>query len=367
MIYHKICEECGNTFETKYKVKKYCSSKCAKRADNKRQWKKIKDLKTIERRCKKCNNYFTTSNSKKVYCDNCTPDRRTHTEEYKNKQKKDYNEKIKNTNDTKKGKYTEDEDKFLIENWNKVKVEEIALKLNRTYVSVRARYRKLAKPYSIGLKKKNFKNIFKENNKIKESIQQQIWNYLKDNMITTKQELIVNLNIKEQTVAQYISALYKANYLIYCLTSKRPFVGDKFKIIKHTGDKAPLFDKGLLKDFNTKEEIKISKSTKLNKQEYKYQGSILKDVLDSFLEVNKEEVYLGEVSKIYMTKTKDLKTKYGNSFLKRWVKKLENTNAITPTGNTYRNSKIYFIDLKKIKEIRTKLDDVIDYNLLFDR
>lgn len=197
------------------------------------------------------------------------------------------------------------------------------------------------------------------------SVQQQIWRYLKDNKIATKQELIVNLNIKQQTVVQYIGALYKANYLIYCLTSKRPFIGDKFKLIKYTGFKAPLFNKGLLKDFNIKEEIKISKSTKLEKQEYKYQGSILKDVLDSFLEVDKEEIYLGEISKIYMTKTKDLKTKYGNSFLKRWVKKLENINAIVPTGNTYRNSKIYLIDLKKIKDIRTKLDNVIDYNLLF--
>jgi hypothetical protein len=196
------------------------------------------------------------------------------------------------------------------------------------------------------------------------SIQQQIWNYLKNNKITTKQELIINLNIKNETVVNYISALYKANYLIYCLTSKRAFIGDKFKLVKHTGSKAPLFNKGILKDFNTKEEIEISKSTKLEKEEYKYKGSILKDVLDSFLEVNKEEVYLGEISKIYMTKTKDLKTKYGNSFLKRWVEKLENINAIAYTGNTYRNSKMYLVNLNKIRETRTKLDNIIDYNLI---
>jgi len=197
------------------------------------------------------------------------------------------------------------------------------------------------------------------------SNQQKIWNYLKDNRITTKQEINIKLNIKKETVAQYISALYKANYLIYCLTSKRPFIGDKFKFIKFTGEKAPIFNKGILKDFNTKEEVKISKSTRLEKQEYKYQGSILKDILDSFLEVNKEEVYLGEISKVFISKREDLKTKYGNSFLKRWVEKLENINAISYTGNTYRNSKIYLVDLNKIKEIRIKLNTIIDYNLLF--
>eukprot|EP01156_Anaeramoeba_ignava_P021271 Anaeramoba_ignava/c18599_g1_i3.p1 GENE.c18599_g1_i3~~c18599_g1_i3.p1 ORF type:complete len:200 (-),score=4.54 c18599_g1_i3:112-711(-) len=196
------------------------------------------------------------------------------------------------------------------------------------------------------------------------SAQQQIWNYLKDNRATTKQEINIKLNIKKEVVAQYISALYKANYLIYCLSSKRPFIGDKFKLIKYTGNKAPLFNKGILKDFNTKEEIKISKSTRLEKQEYKYQGSILKDILDSFLEVDKKEVYLGEISKIFISKREDLKTKYGNSFLKRWVEKLEKINAIAYTGNTYRNSKIYLIDLEKTREIRSKLDAVIDYNLV---
>lgn len=193
------------------------------------------------------------------------------------------------------------------------------------------------------------------------SQQQQIWDYLRENSITTKEDIINKLNIDKKAVVTYISALHKSNYLLFCIELKRARLTHSFKIIRNTGSKAPLLNKGILKDFNIKKEIKIAKEIKTSNS-FNSQKN-LKDILDSFLELNKEEVLISEVSKIFMLK-KDLATNFGSTFLQRWIKKLESTNAIAFTGNTYRNSKIYLVNLQKIKEIRENIDTVMDYNLV---
>jgi hypothetical protein len=193
------------------------------------------------------------------------------------------------------------------------------------------------------------------------SQQQKIWDYLQSNSITTKEEIINVLNIDKKAVVTYVSALYKCNYLMFCIGLKRAKANNIFKLVKNTGTKAPLLNKGILKDFNIKEEIQIAKEIKVSNN---FNSQInLKDILDSFIAVNKEEILLSEVSKIFISKKK-LTTQFGNSFLKRWIKKLELNKTIAFTGNTYRNSKIYLIDLEKIKQIRKQLDTVIDYNLI---
>lgn len=193
------------------------------------------------------------------------------------------------------------------------------------------------------------------------SVQQKIWDYIKNTDVVTKQEIITNLNIDKKSVTTYISALYKCNYLIFCATTKRADIKQSFKLINNTGIKAPLLNNGILKDFNIKKEIEIGKKLKINKN---FNSQInLKDILDSFIELNKEEVLLSEVSKIFISK-KDLTTKFGNSFLKRWIEKLELNKTITLTNNTYRNSKIYLVNLEKIKDIRKNLDNFEDYKLV---
>lgn len=194
------------------------------------------------------------------------------------------------------------------------------------------------------------------------SIQQKIWDYINSNNIVTKIEIIESLKLNKTAVISYISALYKNNYLIFCASSKRAGNKDNFKLIKKTGKKAPLLNYGILKDFNLKEELKVGKELRISEN---FNAQInLKDILDSFLEIGKDEVILKDVSKIFLSK-KNLNTKFGNSFLKRWIEKLENINAITFTNNTYRNSKIYLVNLEKIKEIKSNIDLHRDYRLFF--
>lgn len=194
------------------------------------------------------------------------------------------------------------------------------------------------------------------------SIQQKIWDYINSNNIVTKIEIIETLKLNKTAVTSYISALYKNNYLIFCASSKRAGNKDNFKLIKKTGEKAPLLNYGILKDFNLKKELKIGKELRISEN---FNAQInLKDILDSFLEIGKDEVILKDVSKTFLSK-KNLNTKFGNTFLKRWIEKLEKINAITFTNNTYRNSKIYLVNLEKIKEIKSNIDLYRDYRLIF--
>ncbi|WP_152017970.1 hypothetical protein [Aliarcobacter butzleri] len=194
------------------------------------------------------------------------------------------------------------------------------------------------------------------------SVQQQIWDYIRSKDFITKEEITNFLNLDSKAVVSYISALNKHNYLIFCSTGKRALFKDTFKLLKNTGEKAPLYNYNVLKDFNIKKELQVGKKIRVS-QNFNSQTNF-KDILDCFLEYDKEEVILKDISKMFISKRKDLETIFGNSFLTRWIKKLEEIGAITQTGNSYRNSKIYLVDIVKIKQLREELDSIRDYNLV---
>ena len=58
--YEKICQRCGKTFTTNYKLQAYCSDECRNAGKPKEYKVKI---------CKNCGKEFVASHARQVYCD----------------------------------------------------------------------------------------------------------------------------------------------------------------------------------------------------------------------------------------------------------------------------------------------------------
>lgn len=172
MLFNKTCLYCKTNFTTKYELKIYCCEKCRNGNYKKNLWKKIKIEKTKESKCQICNKKIESSNSRIIYCsEECKNiankekekawqenNKEQYLEKKKNymqkvstkiKKQKDYLEINTTTkeesiqNGVYKTPYALHEDKFILENWNKLTKKEIALALSRTYAAIYSRYNKI--------------------------------------------------------------------------------------------------------------------------------------------------------------------------------------------------------------------------------
>jgi predicted nucleic acid-binding Zn ribbon protein len=177
------CPHCGKKFEPKRKDQIYCSSKCRNLAYKKRKYRK-EHLQVKE--CPVCGSKFATVSKRQIYCSvKCR--NKANREKFKEKHKEELKEKIgiwktKNREKlheyySKRAKredvkfkkavdfyklqeetlrasvrankyykpYTDSEDDFILQMWDKMTKREIAKALNRTYASVCSRYKKLKK------------------------------------------------------------------------------------------------------------------------------------------------------------------------------------------------------------------------------
>jgi hypothetical protein len=195
--------------------------------------------------------------------------------------------------------------------------------------------------------------------------QQRIWKYLLKNNTTSNLKIEIRTEVNIKSIKPYVKALFDAGYIIRCIYSKRFFNKDTFKLIKYTGDKAPIFSNGFLRDVNTQEEIKSSNY----KRDIDTQKElILTNLIDSLVELNKDKILVSELAKIVKEKSKNinnLKTFCYGSGLKKWLDKLEKEEAIKFTGERFRNSKIFTVNLSKIKTIKDELKNLKDHNFVF--
>ena len=177
------CPNCKKEFTPKRKDQVYCSPKCRDLAYKKRKYRKEHLQVKI---CPVCNKEFETVYKKKVYCSKKCKDTANRIK-YKQKHKNEYLEYLRKWREAHKGylkqyrsewtkredikfkkkkdfyiiqketraksvaeqkyytEYTAEEDKFLLDNWDKLTKKEIALHLGRTIASVQSRYKKLKK------------------------------------------------------------------------------------------------------------------------------------------------------------------------------------------------------------------------------
>jgi len=177
------CLHCKKEFIPKRKDQLYCSPKCRKLAYKKRKYRKEKlQIKT----CPVCSAKFATTNTAQIYCSvKCRS--KAIRERYKQKHEqelKKYMQEWKNKNreklhnyysnrakkeDIKFKKavdfykvqdetlkesvkaqkyykpYTDAEDDFILQMWDKITKKEIAKALKRTYASIYSRYKKIKK------------------------------------------------------------------------------------------------------------------------------------------------------------------------------------------------------------------------------
>jgi len=126
--------------------------------------------------------------------------------------------------------------------------------------------------------------------------QDKIWKLLREH----KTLLLKKLNIPKIKYINYISALKKGKYIKVKVGKGSGSPITEIILIRNTGEKTPLFNKGLLIDYNIGEEIKINKD--INKRSSKQK--ILKDVLETILEMQSEIILLSELAKKAKVKVK---------------------------------------------------------------
>jgi hypothetical protein len=166
------CKECGKVDKTARSYKIFCSRACEARF-NKRIISRLEtEARRIDVICPVCQSTFKTSFGQK-YCQKCAKigykmaekawkrDNAARMKELRARYmksehgiKKKKEEYIKVTSETReqsintgtyKSPYGQNEDRFILENWDKMTKEAIAKALNRPYLSIRSRYLKLTK------------------------------------------------------------------------------------------------------------------------------------------------------------------------------------------------------------------------------
>jgi len=196
------------------------------------------------------------------------------------------------------------------------------------------------------------------------TLKKNIWEFLiKNEKSIQVQDLYNNFtNYKNTTIKQYLNALYKANYLKATDTTNRGLKNiSKIKLIKRTGNVAPRYSKGVLRDLNTLEEFVISKD-----KTYKRTETYLKFYLQAIIELNKEEALNSEI----VNKFKEIcpsineDDKKAASKIKRYRDQLLEKRVMIKSGDSFRNSYYLQINLEKIKFLYKKCKEINTYNIL---
>ncbi|WP_152633253.1 hypothetical protein [Aliarcobacter butzleri] len=193
-------------------------------------------------------------------------------------------------------------------------------------------------------------------------MKQEIWDKLKTTNKLVLKDIIESLqNYKKTTIQQYVNILYKAKYLTATNTTTRGLtLKSEITLIKDTGDIAPTFYKGTLRDKNSLEEIKINKD-----KDYTTKDTYLKYYLQAIIELNQDEVLnstlVNKFKEICPKIDDDSKTSYTK--VVRYMNRLIEKQYISKQEVSGRSFYLHF-DLEKINELYQKCKNLNTYNIL---
>lgn len=195
-------------------------------------------------------------------------------------------------------------------------------------------------------------------------MKQEIWDKLRENKNLLIQDIVscfLDLEIKKETVKQYLSVLYKAKYITATNTTTRGLtLKSEIILVKNTGAIAPTFYKGILRDKNSLEEIQIHKD-----KDYKTKDTYLKYYLQAIVELNQDEI----LNNVLINKFKEIcpkiedDNKSAYTKVTRYMKKLIEKEYIIKQEVSGRSFYLHF-DLKKINELYQKCKNLNTYNIL---
>lgn len=180
------------------------------------------------------------------------------------------------------------------------------------------------------------------------SQQQQVWDVLRAQKSITKQELLSALpKIAKEHIVAYIIALRKANYVQTTHAGHGHAIQD-ITLIEDAGEDAPIFNRGLVKDAT-----KVTKVYNVKVRETEHIDTLYVPILEAIVALGQEEIRVAELC-AKLTELKHNDIEYKSSFTRRWLDRLEDQKVITCTGS-YRNSKIYLVNLAQIKALRENI------------
>jgi len=175
------------------------------------------------------------------------------------------------------------------------------------------------------------------------SLQKQTWQLLRKHKQIPMQHILEHLTCKRTSIVPYIRALEKAGFVSVEHSGKGNAISS-VTLLKDAKE-YPLFNRGIVK---TKDKaLHVNYSAQAERQRPKAELTIFKHVVHAFLELGADEVRIADVCK-KMDEIRGGGKKHASSYISRWVHFLEDRGVITCTGS-YRNSKIYLVNLKKIK------------------
>jgi len=187
---------------------------------------------------------------------------------------------------------------------------------------------------------------------------QKIWNILQAGEWTTINDIANQTAISADSVALYIRPLYNAGYLEAKTPHSKVKHNHQIKLIKNTGEKAPKLSKhsSILTDQNILEEFYITPKAKKEKEIKNHKNLV--PILQSLIKIGKEEVYRQEIwQKVDLMPTA----------LIRWIPRLLEVEILKDTGERYRNSPLYQVDLEKAQKLLELVNKFKSHNLAFSK
>lgn len=180
---------------------------------------------------------------------------------------------------------------------------------------------------------------------MQDSQQQQVWNVLRAHKSITKKDLCDALqNIAVAHISAYVIALRKAGYVSTTHEGQGHAI-QEITLTEDAGETAPIFNRGIVKDTT-----KTTKVYNIKQREGEHVETLYIPILEAIIALGLEEIRVAELCK-KLTELKHNDVEYKSSFTRRWLDKLEEQKVVTCTGS-YRNSKIYLVDLVQIKALR---------------
>lgn len=186
---------------------------------------------------------------------------------------------------------------------------------------------------------------------------QEIWRLLYRDDFDTIEKVSKKTGISEHSIALYIRALYNAKYLKVDTPHTKIKHHHLIRLVRKTGEVAPKLNKNsnTLVDMNTLEEFFIT-SKGLSEKNIKNHKNLI-PTLTAIIKLGKNEVYKKE---IWQKAGFDLPVK-----LSRWLPKLVALSILIKTDESYRNSPLFKVDLKKTERLLTLVNQYKSHNLAF--
>jgi len=186
---------------------------------------------------------------------------------------------------------------------------------------------------------------------------QKIWETLSNKKPTTIEKISNKLSISEDVVALYVRALYNAKYLTVDTPHTKIKHNHKIQLVKYTGEKAPLYNKkGIFTDVNVNIELAIT-SRGVEEKQHKNHVNLI-PILKAIISLNKEEIYKKDIWE---------EAELESVMLIRWIPRLIEAKILIPTGESYRNSPLYLVNMEKCKQLLKYVEQFKSHKLAFEK